>query len=97
LLVYPENMRRNLEKTKGLYFSQTILLKLTEKGMERKQAYEAVQRAAMKTWEGTRSLQQNLADEPEIAKSLTPLEIEELCSLDIHFRHIDETFDKLGL
>jgi adenylosuccinate lyase len=97
LLVYPENMRRNLEKTKGLYFSQTILLKLTEKGMERKQAYEAVQRAAMKTWEGTHSLQENLAAEPEVAAHLNRKEIDQLCSLDIHFRHIDETFQKLGL
>lgn len=97
LLVYPENMQRNLEITKGLYFSQTILLKLTEKGLERKQAYEAVQRAAMKTWQGTVSLQQNLADEPEISTHLTREEIGELCSLDIHFQHVDATFKKLGL
>src|SRR6266581_1456576 len=63
LLVYPENMERNLLITKGLYFSQTILLKLTERGLERKAAYEAVQRAAMQTWQGTASLQENLAAE----------------------------------
>src|SRR5215211_6614538 len=60
LLVYPENMERNLRLTKGLYFSQTILLKLTERGLERKAAYEAVQRAAMKTWQGNVTLQENL-------------------------------------
>ena len=97
LLVYPENMERNLRITKGLYYSQTILLKLTERGLERKVAYEAVQRAAMKTWQGEVSLQENLAAEAEVAAVLTREEIEELCVLEIHFAHIDATFEKLGL
>jgi adenylosuccinate lyase len=97
LVVYPDNMQRNLEKTKGLYFSQTILLRLTEKGMARKTAYEAVQRAAMETWRGEKSLQENLKADPEITRHLSAAEIDELCSLDIHFRHIDETFARLGL
>ena len=65
--------------------------------MERKAAYEAVQRAAMKTWQGHVSLQQNLAAEPEVAAHLSRSEIDALCSLDIHFAHVDETFRKLGL
>ena len=97
LLVYPENMERNLRITKGLYHSQTILLKLTERGLERKAAYEAVQRAAMKTWQGAQTLQENLVVEPEITAKISPEEIGQLCSLDHHFRHIDETFRKLGL
>jgi adenylosuccinate lyase len=90
-------MERNLLITKGLYFSQTILLKLTERGLERKAAYEAVQRAAMKTWQGNQSLQENLAAEPEVSAHLTRSEIDALCSLDIHFAHVDETFHRLGL
>ncbi|MDB6153832.1 MAG: purB [Chthoniobacteraceae bacterium] len=97
LLVYPENMERNLRITKGLYFSQTILLKLTERGMERKNAYEAVQRAAMKTWRDEASLQENLEAESEISALISREEIDKLCSLDIHFSHLDETFKKLGL
>ena len=97
LLVYPENMRRNLEITKGLYHSQTILLELTRRGMERKTAYEAVQRAAMRTWQGDVSLGDNLAAEPEVAAILSREEIGRLCSTDHHFRHIDATFEKLGL
>jgi adenylosuccinate lyase len=97
LIVYPENMKRNMELTKGLYYSQSILLKLTERGSERKAAYEAVQRAAMKTWQGTQSLKENLLAEEEIMAKLTPAEIEEYCSLDIHFAHIEDTFKKLGL
>jgi adenylosuccinate lyase len=97
LIVYPANMQRNLEITKGLCHSQTILLKLTERGLERKTAYEAVQRAAMKTWEGGRPLQENLAAEPEITAKIPPDEIARLCSLDHHFRWVDDTFKKLGL
>ena len=97
LLVYPENMERNLRITKGLYFSQTILLQLTARGLERKAAYEAVQRAAMKTWQGDISLQENLAAEPDVAAVLSRSEIDHLCSLEIHFAHVDETFRKLGL
>jgi adenylosuccinate lyase len=97
LQVYPENMQRNLEHTRGLYFSQTILLRLTEAGLERKTAYEAVQRAAMKTWAGTGDFQSNLTAEPEIIANISPEEIARLCSLEIHFQHIDATFAKLGL
>jgi adenylosuccinate lyase len=97
LLVYPDNMLRNLGLTKGLYFSQSILLALTRAGAERQTAYETVQRAAMKTWQGDTPFAENAKAEPEIAARLTPNEIEQLCSLDIHFRHIDETFRQLGL
>jgi len=97
LIVYPANMQRNLEITKGLYHSQTILLKLTERGLERKTAYEAVQRAAMKTWQGDKSLQENLVAEPEITANIPAAEIAALCSLDHHFRWVDDTFRRLGL
>ncbi|MEQ1851008.1 MAG: adenylosuccinate lyase [Chthoniobacteraceae bacterium] len=97
LIVYPANMQRNLEITKGLYHSQTILLKLTERGLERKTAYEAVQRAAMKTWQGDRALQENLVAEEEITAKIPAEEIARLCSLEHHFRWVDETFRKLGL
>jgi len=97
LIVYPENMKRNMEITKGLYYSQSILLKLTERGSERQAAYEAVQRAAMKTWQGEASLESHLLEEPEIMARLTPEEIKALCSLEIHFRHVGESFRKVGL
>lgn len=97
LIVYPQNMERNMAITKGLYFSQSILLELTRRGMERKDAYEAVQRAAMKTWRGEVSLQDNLLAEPEVASRLGAEEIARHCSLQIHFAHVDDTFKKLGL
>ncbi|PYL53834.1 MAG: adenylosuccinate lyase, partial [Verrucomicrobia bacterium] len=97
LQVYPERMRQNLEVTKGLYFSQSILLALTRAGAERKTAYEAVQRAAMKTWKGEGSFAENVKAEPEITAKLSAEEIDRLCSLDVHFQHVDETFKALGL
>jgi adenylosuccinate lyase len=97
LLVYPERMEQNLALTKGLYNSQSILLALTRAGAERKTAYEAVQRAAMKTWKGEGTLAENAKKEPEIAAKLSPAEIDRLCSLDVHLRHVDETFKALGL
>jgi adenylosuccinate lyase len=97
LIVYPANMMRNLEITKGLYHSQTILLKLTERGLERKTAYEAVQRAAMATWAGTQSLQENLLLESAITDKIPAAEIASLCTLEHHFRWVEDTFQRLGL
>jgi adenylosuccinate lyase len=97
LQVYPNRMAENLALTKGLYFSQSILLALTRAGAERKNAYEAVQRAAMKTWKGEATLAENAKTEPEITARLSPEEIDHLCSLDVHFKHVDATFRALGL
>src|SRR2546427_6990010 len=97
LQVYPQRMAENLGLTKGLYFSQSILLALTRAGAERKSAYESVQRAAMKTWKGEGSFAENVKAEPAISATLSAEEIDRLCSLDVHFRYIDETFKALGL
>ena len=97
LQVYPENMRANMEKSRGLYASQSVLLKLTEKGFERQKAYEAVQRAALKTWAGDGEFMANLAAEPEISQVLAAAELEDACGLDRHFRHVDKVFKDLGL
>src|SRR5271169_2554466 len=97
LLVYPENMLRNLEITKGLYHSQTILLELTRRGLERKTAYEAVQRAAMATWQSENDFLTEVRKVPEITSVIPPWELEKLCSLEQHFRYIDQTFRNVGL
>jgi adenylosuccinate lyase len=97
LQVYPEHMQQNLERTNGLYCSQSILLALTRAGAERKTAYEAVQRAAMRTWKGGRSFAENAKQEAEITNLLPASEIDALCSLDTHFRYVDSTFRALGL
>jgi adenylosuccinate lyase len=96
-IVYPENMAANLAKSKGLIFSQTVLLALADKGLPRQVAYEAVQAASMACWRGTEPLQVHLKRSKEIMSVFSEKEIDELCSPERHFRYIDETFKKLGL
>jgi adenylosuccinate lyase len=96
-LVYPENMKANLDKSKGLIFSQTVLLALADKGLPRQTAYEAVQAASMACWRGTEPLQFHLKRSTEIRSVLSEKEIDDLCSPERHFAHIDATFAKLGL
>jgi adenylosuccinate lyase len=97
LQVYPEKMLENLGMTKGLYYSQSILLELTRRGLERKIAYEAVQRAAMATWQTQNDFLTELRKVPEITSVIPPDDLEKLCSLEQHFRHIDQTFWEVGL
>lgn len=97
LLVYPENMKRNMEITGGLYASQSALLMLTEKGMERKEAYEAVQRAAMKTWKDGGGLAKNLAEEPTVSKHLNARDIAQACAPERHFRFVEDKFRAVGI
>src|SRR6516165_9558252 len=97
LQVYPQNMQRNLEITKGLFFSQSILLELTRRGLERKTAYEAVQRAAMASWEGGRDFLGEVKKIPEITAVISGPELDKLCSLEPHFRYVDQTFKDLGI
>jgi adenylosuccinate lyase len=96
-IVYPENMAANLEKSKGLIFSQTVLLALADKGLPRQTAYEAVQAASMACWRGTEPLQVHLKKSEAIRSVLSEKEIDEICSPERHFKHIDETFRRLGL
>jgi adenylosuccinate lyase len=96
-IVYPENMAANLAKSKGLIFSQTVLLALADKGLPRQKAYEAVQAASMACWRGTEPLQVHLKKSKEILSVLSEKEIDELCSPERHFYYVEETFRKLGL
>jgi len=97
LQVYPDNMRANMEKSRGLFASQSVLLKLTEKGFERQKAYEAVQRAALKTWAGDGEFMTNLSADPEIGQTLGAADLQDACGLDRHFRHVNKVFRDLGL
>jgi len=96
-IVYPENMRKNLDKSKGLFFSQSVLLALTERGIERRTAYEMVQRNAMACWRGEGTLLDYLSADKEITAKIPSAELGKICSLDRHFRHIQDTFKKCGL
>jgi len=96
-IVYAENMAANLAKSKGLIFSQSVLLALADKGLPRQTAYEAVQAASMACWRGTEPLQVHLKKSEEIRSVLSEEEIDELCTPERHFRYVEDTFKKLGL
>jgi adenylosuccinate lyase len=103
LAVYPENMKRNLGLSLGMWNSQTVLLALIRKGLTREQAYELVQRNAMKTWEVKHAGRDDadflaqLRSDPEVAGHFKKGELETLCSLDFHFKEVKNRFKKLGL
>ena len=89
LVVYPERMRRNLEATHGLFGSQRVLLALTRAGLARQRAYELVQAAAMRAWEGERALLETLCEVPEITRHLPEAELASLLDIGFHLRHVD--------
>lgn len=97
LSVYPENMRRNLEATHGLVFSQRVLLALVEKGLLREEAYALVQRHAMEAWRKGVSFKELLLKDPEIISRLSPSEIEELFDYNYHLKYVDYIFERAGL
>jgi len=103
LIVYPENMKRNMGLTLGMWNSQTVLLALIRKGLTREAAYDLVQRNAMKTWQAKHAGDNNadfkaqLLQNPDVAKLLSRGDLDKLCNLDFHLKEIKGRFKKLGL
>jgi len=97
LNVYPENMRRNMERTFGLIYSQQVMLKLIEKGMSREQAYDTVQPRAMQAWEEQRSFRSILEEDATVMATLTKEELDECFDYRYHLKHVDTIFQRLGL
>jgi adenylosuccinate lyase len=95
LRVYPERMRENLDATKGLVFSQPVLLKLIERGMDRQAAYAVVQRNAMKVWDEGQDFRTLLSRDPEVRKLLSPEDLDAAFDLAHELRHVDEVFDRV--
>ena len=95
LVVYPENMRRNLALTGGLVYSQRLLLALIEKGAQRKESYEAVQRNAMASWSGDGDLLSLVSKDPFITKHLTAREIKDCFNPKYYLRHIDQIYRRV--
>ncbi|MCX8100847.1 MAG: adenylosuccinate lyase [Geminicoccaceae bacterium] len=94
LVVYPETMRRNLEATGGLYNSQRVLLALTQKGLGRQEAYELVQRNAMRAFHERRPFLELLLADPEVVGRLGERELRELFDLGWHLRHVPAIFER---
>ena len=97
LRVYPENMKHNLDVTKGLVFSQRVMIALIEKGLTRQQAYEIVQRNAMITWRERISFLDLLSADKDLSKHLSRQELEDIFDYGHFVRHVDEIFERLGL
>jgi len=92
LNVYSERMKENLEKTKGLIFSQKIMLDLTEKGISREEAYRMVQGISMRVWQGQAEFKELLLEDPEVNQYLTKSEIEKCFDYQTYLKNIDSIF-----
>ncbi|MED4585400.1 adenylosuccinate lyase [Brevibacillus choshinensis] len=97
LTVFPENMKRNMDRTFGLIYSQQVMLKLIEKGMSREQAYDTVQPRAMQAWEEQRSFRAIVDEDPTVSSTLSKEELDECFDYRYHLKHVDTIFQRLGL
>jgi adenylosuccinate lyase len=92
LVVYPENMQKNLDRLGGLVHSQRVLLALTQKGASREDAYRLVQRNAMPVWRGEGDFLTLLKNDADVTKYLSADEIEACFDLGYHYKHVDTIF-----
>ena len=95
LVVYPDNMKKNLDALGGLVFSQQVLLALTQKGMSREDAYQAVQKNALKAWEDGSDFRQALTGDAEVSARLSEAEIMGIFDLAYHTKNVDTIFDRV--
>jgi adenylosuccinate lyase len=95
LVVRPERMRRNLDASHGLFFSQRLLLALVESGLERARAYDLVQHAAMRAWEEEQDFAELVRADSEISSALDPALLEDVFDLGAYTRHVDVVFERL--
>lgn len=95
LVVYPENMKKNLDKLGGLVFSQRVLLALTQAGVSREDSYRLVQRNAMKVWEEGKDFLEELLADKEVKQALSEAEIRNLFDLKYHTKHVNTLFKRV--
>lgn len=97
LIVYPENMKKNLDITCGLYFSQTVMLELVNRGVSREDAYAMVQRNAMQTWRDRTPFLEHIRDDDEITRVISSEELTTICDIGKSIRNVDYIFERCGL
>jgi len=95
MVVYPERMLKNIELTRGLAYSGQLLLDLTRKGVLREEAYRWIQRCSMKVWDEDRDFLQVLQEDPDIAKVLSPAEIQSVVNPQLQLRNLDAIFSRV--
>lgn len=97
LVVFPQNMKKNIDKSQGLIFSQKLLLALTDHGLSREESYKVVQTAAMKARNAGTNLKEEILASREAMKQLSPLEVDKIFDLRNHLKNIDLIFRRFGL
>ena len=97
LNVYPDNMLANLARTRGLIFSQRVLIELMRKGLKRQDAYELVQRCAMKSWREGSQFKDILLNDKQLPQYLSRQELDKIFNLDYYLRYVNRIFGKVGL
>lgn len=97
LTVFPENMKRNMDATLGLIYSQRVLLKLIDKGLSREEAYDMVQPQTAVSWDEQRSFQQLVLEDKTIMSYLTKEDVEDAFDYNYHLKNVDEIFERVGL
>ncbi|MFQ6066809.1 MAG: adenylosuccinate lyase [bacterium] len=97
LFVYPEHMRKNMAQSKGLFYSQRIMLELVEKGLSREEAYELVQRISLKVWREDKDFQQLIEQDKKISRYFKKKELESFFDPDYYLRWVDHIFQKVGI
>ncbi|WP_186579035.1 adenylosuccinate lyase [Aquibacillus kalidii] len=97
LTVFPENMKRNIDRTYGVIFSQRVLLSLIDQGMSREEAYDMVQPNAMKAWENGIPFRELLEQEEKITSTLSKEQLDDCFDYTYHLKNVDRIFDKIGL
>jgi len=95
LVVYPDNMKKNLDRLGGLIHSQRVMLALTQKGAAREDAYKLVQRNAMPVWRGEGDFLALLKADKDVKRYLSDAEIEENFDLGFHLKHVDTIFQRV--
>jgi adenylosuccinate lyase len=97
LVVHPENMRKNLDKTGGLIFSQRVMIALIKEGLTREAGYRIVQRNAMRSWKERRDFKELLLNDKDVSKKLSPHKINRCFELDYYLRNTDAIFRRTGI
>lgn len=97
LQVFPQRMKKNMELTRGLVFSQRVMLALIDKGLIRQKAYELVQRNAMKAWQGNRTFLSLLKSDSDVMALINPEELTAIFDYQFYLGHVNEIFNRLGL
>jgi adenylosuccinate lyase len=95
LVVYPENMKKNLDKLGGLHNSQRVLLALTQAGASREEAYALVQRNAMKTWDKGLDFLTELKADTDVTAKVPPAQLEAMFDIGYHLKHVDTIFKRV--